>query len=782
MTDPIAVPGLAAPAEILVDRWGIPHLTAGSLDDLFFLQGFNAARDRLWQIDLWRKRGLGLLAADFGPGYLAQDVASRHFLYRGDMAAEWASYAEDAAAICTRFAAGINAYVALTEREPDRLPEEFRIFGTRPARWQAEDVVRIRSHGLTRNALSELARAHVLAGADVATDRLRKSIEPPVAVGPVPGFDPEAVPPDALQLFRLAMAPVTFPPERLAATLDEAGLWREVTDLGEVLRAPEAEGSSDGSNNWAVHGSRTSTGRPVLATDPHRAHAVPSLRYLVHLSAPGFDAIGAGEPCVPGIMMGHNGTAAFSLTIFGADQEDVYLYETRPDDPDSYRYGAGWERMRAVEERFAVKGAAEQARTLRFTRHGPVVHADAARRSAVAVRSVWFEPGSAAYLASLSGMRAQDIDGFRAAMRRWGTPSVNQVYADISGTIAWLPAGHVPRRPNWHGLAPVPGDGSHEWDGMMDPALMPVRIDPPEGFVATANELNLPADWLHDQRPVGFEWLEDSRAVRIREVLAGQDRHSLADSQDLQADTLSVPARRMLRLLAPLESRDAAQALALLRGWDARLDADSAAAALFELWWTKHLKPALFARLVPDPAIRKLLAPGDVAGILAALEAPDGRFGADPTAARDALLLETLGAATADAARRLGADPAAWRWGDLHHGYFGHPASAVAPDRKPELDVGPLAKGGGASTVMHAAYRPDSFQVTNGASVRIVMDVGDWDRSTCINTPGQSGDPRSPHYRDLAPLWARGEQVPLLYGRAAVEGAAETRIALVPQP
>ncbi|MBW8727308.1 MAG: penicillin acylase family protein [Inquilinus limosus] len=735
MTDTIAVPGLTAPAEILVDRWGIPHLTAASQDDLFFLQGFNAARDRLWQIDLWRKRGLGLLAADFGPGYLAQDIASRHFLYRGEMAAEWAAYAEDAAAICARFAAGINAYVGLTEREPERLPEEFRLFGTKPARWQPEDVVRIRSHGLTRNALSELARAHV-------------------------------------------MAPVTFPPERLTASLDEAHLWRVATDLGEVLRAQEHEGS----NNWAVHGSRTATGRPILATDPHRTHAVPSLRYLVHLTAPGFDAIGAGEPSVPGIMMGHNGTAAFSLTIFGADQEDVYLYETKPDDSDSTRYGAGWERMRTVEERFAVKGAPEQVRTLRFTRHGPVVHADPARRSAVAVRSVWFEPGSAAYLASLSGMRSRSLAEFRAAMRRWGTPSVNQVYADTTGTIAWLPAGHVPRRPNWRGLTPVPGDGSHEWDGMMDPALMPLRADPPEGFVATANELNLPPDWPHAERPVGFEWLENSRAVRVYEVLAGQDRHAVADSQALQADALSVPARRMQRLLAPLAARDAdaTRGLDLLRGWNARLDAGSAAAALFELWWTRHLKPALFARLVPDPAIRRLLAPGDVAGILAALESPDARFGADPVAARDALLVETLSEAVRGAARRLGNDPSAWRWGDLHQGYFEHPASAVAPDRRAELDVGPLPKGGSSSTVMHAAYRPDDFRVTHGASVRIVMDVGDWDRSTCINSPGQSGDPRSPHYRDLAPLWARGEQVPLLYSRAAVEGAAEQRIKLLP--
>ena len=778
MTSPIAVPGLAAPAEILVDRWGIPHLTAGSLDDLFFLQGFNAARDRLWQIDLWRKRGLGLLAADFGPGYLAQDIACRHFLYRGDIAAEWACYAEDAEAICTRFVAGINAYVDLTEREPDRLPEEFRLFGTRPARWQPEDVVRIRSHGLTRNALSELARAHVLAGADAVTDLLRKPVEPPVEVAPVPGFDPEAVPPDALQLFRLAMAPVTFPPDRLAATLKDAPLWREVTDLGEVLRAQEMEGS----NNWAVHGSRTATGRPILATDPHRTHAVPSLRYLVHLTAPGFDAIGAGEPSVPGIMMGHNGTAAFSLTIFGADQEDVYLYETKPDDPDAYRYGDGWEQMRTVEERFAVKGAPDQGHTLRFTRHGPVVHADPRRRSALAVRSVWFEPGSAAYLASLAGMRSRSIGEFRAAMRRWGAPSVNQVYADTAGTIAWLPAGYVPKRPNWHGLAPVPGDGRYEWDGMVDPALMPALVNQPEGFVATANEMNLPPDWRHDEIPVGFEWLDNSRAVRIREVLAGQDRHGLGDSRALQADTASVPARRMQRVLAPRATpdADAARGLDLLRRWDARLDAGSAAAALFELWWTKHLKPALFARLVPDPAIRQLLAPGDTAGILAALEAPDGRFGADPAAARDTLLLETLAAAMRDAARRLGDDPATWRWGDLHHGYFEHPAGAVAPDRRPALDIGPLPKGGSSTTVMYAGYRPADFRVITGASVRIVMDVGDWDRSTCINAPGQSGDPRSPHYRDLAPLWAQGDQVPLLYTRPAVEEAAGERIRLAP--
>lgn len=770
--------GLDAPARITVDRWGIPHIRAESLRDLFFAQGFNAARDRLWQIDLWRKRGLGLLAADFGPGFLAQDHASRLFLYRGDMAAEWVAYAPDTQAICAAFTAGINAYVALTEREPARLPPEFALLGTRPARWRAEDVVRIRSHSLTRNALSEILRAHVLARADLATDLLRKDIAPPVTPHAAEGMDLGTIALDAATLFRLATAGVTFTPERLAATLDEAWQWTSVTDLGEVMRTAGMEGS----NNWAVAASRTATGRPILASDPHRTHSVPPLRYLVHLTAPGFDAIGMGEPAVPGISMGHNGTAAFSVTIFGADQEDIHLYETAPDRPDAYRYGEGWEDMAVVRERFAVKGAPDQTLTLRFTRHGPVIAADAARRQAIAVRTVWSAPGSAAYLASLSGMRATCVEEYRASLRRWGAPSVNHVYADTSGTIAWMPAGFTPIRPNWNGLLPVPGDGRYEWAGFLDLDDMPREVDPPSGFVATANAMNLPADWDHAARQIGFEWIESSRAVRIHEVLGADTAHSIAAACALQTDVTSVPARRLQALLASLRgaSEEAAGGLALFAGWDCRLSADSPAAALAELWWTRHLKPALLARLVPDEQLRPLLLPGDVASLLRVLELPDARFGPMPTAARDLLLLETLEAAMRDCAARMGRDSAAWAWGRLHHAQFQHALSGAGAD--PSFDAGPWPIGGSASTPMHTGYRPGDFRVIAGASVRLVMDVGDWDNSVCVNTPGQSGDPRSPHYRDLGPTWAAGSYVPLLYGAAAVERAAERVIVLAPDP
>ncbi|MBN8943806.1 MAG: penicillin acylase family protein [Rhizobiales bacterium] len=779
----IAIDGLSGQAEILVDRWGIPHLRAENQADLFFLQGFNAARDRLWQIDLWRKRGLGLLARDFGPGYLAQDQAARAFLFRGDMAREWVSYAPDAEDIFQAFVRGINAYIDLTEREPARLPPEFALANSKPAKWQAEDVVRIRSHALTRNALSEVLRASIVSAYGDATDLLRKNLEPPVVPGNAGEIDLADVPVEVLDLFKLATAGVTFSPERLAAKLDEADHWVKLNDLAEVV----SEHTWTGSNNWVVAPERTETGRPVMAGDPHRTHAVPSLRYLVHLTAPGLDAIGAGEPAVPGISMGHNGTIAFTQTIFGSDQEDIYVYETEPGNPNRYRYKGEWVDMEIVEERFQVKGAADQVRELRFTRHGPVLFADAGKRRAFAIRSVWFEPGAAAYLGGLSSMRAKNLGEFRSAIRRFATPSLNHLYADTEGAIAWLPFGMTPVRRNWDGLLPVPGDGRFEWDGFVDLDDMPQAVNPAAGFVATANEANMPADWDHAKVQVGFEWLENSRAVRLEEVLGKADKtakHSIAASLALQADVMSVPARRLQKLLqaiTPGADADFAAARTMLLAWDNALHADSAAGALSELWFAKHLKPALLTMFVPDKRLRALMAPGDVEGMLQALERPAAQFGADPAAGRDRMIAETLAAAYRDGLARLGPDPRAWQWGQLHHGYFEHPLSAIAgSETAKSLDVGPLAKGGSGSTVMHAAYRPQDFRVTTGASVRFVLDVGNWDASFCINAPGQSGDSRSPHYRDLSVKWAKGEFVPFVYSRAAVDAATIQRITLKP--
>jgi penicillin amidase len=768
-----AIAGLEGPGEIIVDYWGISHIYAASKRDAFFLQGYNAARDRLWQIDLWRKRGLGLLAKDFGPDYVAQDRAARLFLYRGDSSQEWAAYGPEAKESAEAFVGGINAFVAEVNRGRRTLPVEFRIAGTRPDVWKAEDVVRIRSHALTRNVVSEVQRARIACAAGLAADRLRRKLEPQWSPQVPAGLDPCTIPRDVLQDYELATKSVTFgPPGQRRASVDPQTFFAESDQRTDAI----------GSNNWTVAPSRTATGRPILANDPHREHSVPSLRYVVHLNAPGMSVIGAGEPALPGISIGHNGQIAFGLTIFAIDQEDLYVYETAPENPRQYRYQNAFEPMAVIRETIEVKGEAPREFDLLFTRHGPVVYADPQQRRAFSVRSVWFEPGTSAYFGSTEFMTARDWQSFRAAMARWGTPSENQVYADAAGNIGWIAGGRAPIRPNWDGLMPVPGDGRYEWKGFLRHEELPQSFNPPEGFISTANEMNLPPDFPIAERKIGFEWTDRSRATRIKEVLAAKPHLTLADAMALQNDDFSVNGRRLIKLIQPLKSSDfaASQALGLLRNWDYRTTVDSPAAALFEVWMSKHLGKAAVAKATPEAA-RALIAVPDIAAVIDLLENPDASLGADPRAGRDAVLLESLASAVNEVRQLLGPDPSNWAWGKLHHIAFVHALAPLADDAtRAQLTVGRLAMGGSAFSPRAAAYRPSDFSIISGASFRMVLDVGNWDQSVTINTPGQSGDPYSSHYRDLAPLWAGGDYVPLLYSRAAVERAASKVFRLMP--
>ncbi len=348
-------------------------------------------------------------------------------------------------------------------------PVEFEFMDYSPSRWNPEDIVRIRAHGLYANVKSEVRRAALLREHGSEADYFRKKLEPDAEIKIPDGIGLDLIPENVLEVYELATGQIEF--------------------------GGSPEGSNvrmEGSNNWVVSPGRTATGRPTLANDPHRAVSVSSLRYAVHLVSPGMDVIGAVEPFLPEISIGHNEDIAFGLTIFSIDHEDLYVYETNPEDPDECRYRGGWESMRVERERIPVRGSPPEDATLKFTRHGPVIHEDPDSGTAFAVRAAWLEPGMAPYLGSLAYMNASSWKEFTDAMKNWGSPGENQVYADTEGNIGWHAGGRVSIRPNWDGLLPVRATAGTSGKAPLEAGELPSELNPSRGWFSSANEMDLP--------------------------------------------------------------------------------------------------------------------------------------------------------------------------------------------------------------------------------------------------------------------------------------------------
>ncbi|MDH0736066.1 penicillin acylase family protein [Achromobacter spanius] len=787
--DTINMAGLSQPVEIVRDRHGVSHIYAQNQNDLFFAQGFSAARDRLWQLDLWRRQGEGKMAEQFGPRFIEQDRAARLFLFRGDMQAEFASYHPEGQAILTSFAAGINAYVDWVKANPDQLPPEFKLTGTLPGYWRPETSL-IRIYGLTRNLTAEVKMAEQVASLGLNAVQGLSTFEPPLALQVPAGLDVRQIDKSVLANYTLArngqkFVAADFPRSPLAADKREA-LASALSEGRLAALDPNFDplATRYESNNWTIGGQHTDTGKPILAGDPHRSIAMPSLRYMVHLNAPGWNVIGAGEPALPGVSMGHNDRIAFGLTIFAfGDEEDLYVYDTNPANPNEYRYQGGWEKMRQMDETIPVRGEAAAVRQLKFTRHGPVIHEDPVRRKAYALRAAYLEyPGTAAYLASLRLNQAQNWNEFVAGMEKHYTPSENMVYADVDGNIGWFGGSIAPIRPrnDWSGMLPVPGNGDFEWRGVLPGSALPRAYNPPEGYVATANEYNLPADYAYKDMSART-WAEPYRVQRIREVLADGSRLSVQQSQDLQYDNLSIPARTLGGYAKSLNSADPAvnDALNLLKDWDYRMETDSRAATIYAFWLPEVVKrvsdlyvPANGRAAFGDLSTRKTLEK---------LAVPDTAFGTPPDRGRDALLLQALNDGVQKLRAKLGPDSTQWQWGKLHHIQFEHSlASLLPPDTAKAWGTPRYAVGGDNDTVHRATFRKSDFRQISGASYRQVIDVANWDNSRVQNVPGQSADPRSPHYQDLLKGWATGEYFPMAFSRAKVDSQRADTLTLKP--
>ncbi|PSJ38018.1 penicillin acylase family protein [Allosphingosinicella deserti] len=751
--------GLSRPIEIIDDPYGIPHIRARSIPDAFFGQGYVVARDRLFQIDLAHRRELGRLAEAFGPDFARHDATAHLFHYRGDLDAELARIPADILASAKAYVAGINARIDEVLADPALLPLEYSILGVRPLRWDLRDLVLAR--GVQGGSVEDEVRRARLAGMGLLDfDAVMAPLRPASTLRVPEGLDAAAVSDADLGVLRGGGLP-----------------FGSIIPVPDAANPGAAERANAGSNAWTIAPARSATGRPILANDPHLGIGGFGPRHVAHLSAPGLDVIGAGSPGLPGIMQGHTDRFAFGRTNFHIDQEDLFILELDPADPERYRHAGGWKRFERTEISIPVRGGAPVTSVLRHSVHGPVVSHDPARRRATALAAIELQPGASGAFSMIAINLARDWTGLRRAFRFHPSPT-NFHYADVDGNHGWQVIGFVPMRRKGDGLMPVPGDGRYDWTGMRDFRALPSAYNPAAGWFASANQNNLPANWPRDRIPA-FSFRDPYRYERIAEVLRAQPQHSLGDSVALQHDTLSTPARQLIALLPARGSAGAQPAIAMLRGWDARMDGGSGAAALYQILW-RELGDRMLAAIVPDRARALVdeIAPSVLLGLLAM---PDARLGADPAAARDALFDAALAAAWATAVGRLGPDPATWRWAALHQVRIAHPLSRLPAIAAAFPAIEGEGSGGDSYTVMARWLRDaPNWQTSGGASYLQVIDVGAWDNSLMLNLPGQSNDPRSPHYRDQYLPWTGGKLQPMLFSRAAVDAQAAGRTLLRP--
>ena len=798
----IVVNGLKAPVEVLRDTWGIPHIYAQSTEDLFFAQGFVVAQDRMWQLELWRRNGEGRLAEVLGPEYVTRDTFARLLAFRGNWDEEFKKYHPQGRAIFDGFAAGVNAAIQKALDE-DRIPVEFDIMGFKPLPvWTAQTVLtRMPGWTLSRNAASEVQRALDIKAMGARKVEELKPTEPKKALQVPAGLDLDDIEPAILDVTRDANNLRWTLGARSPARASSGGAADAASDfastssgdegapsagtMASARRLAESIGLSPnpwldepdlGSNNWVVSGKLSESGKPLLASDPHRALALPALRYLVHLNAPRWNVIGAGEPAIPGVALGHNERIAWGITIVGVDQADIVVLETDPAQPSKYKLGReDWRPMKEGEERIAVKGKGEVVVKVRSSIFGPIIHQDEKRHRAYALQWTGSGPGGAAYLGGLSVDRASDRESFLKALDAWHIPGLNFMYADVAGNIGWIAHARTPIRADHDGLLPVPAARAL-WKGFLPVAEEPQSWNPENGWLATANHNILPPGYRHQ---IGYEFAAPYRFDRIKLTLESKKRWRLGDFRAIQHDDVSIPAQRLIRLLREEKFRDPAlkPSFELLTTWDGKLSADSRAGPLFALW-LRELQDDFYAPFVPNDLRKDLITLAGLPVMLEALENDDPFWlCSEPRTMRSVLLQTALYRAT-QALAKLPKERQE-RWGALHTATFSHPLAQLGPAYARALDLAPVERSGDGNTPLNTRY-DDKFHQIHGATYRQLFDLADWDKGLATSAPGQSGQPGSPHYGDLLPLWAKGEYFPLAFSRAKVEEVTAHRLVLRP--
>ncbi len=752
--------GLGAAVEVIRDRWGVPHIFAQSRRDALFAQGYVHAQDRLWHMELARRLTAGRLAEVFGPLALDSDRLLRRVGLHRAARAEVSRASPESLSYLEAYAAGVNAFV---QTIAGRLPPEFLILRFRPASWAPADSLAIGSYVawmLSGNWDSEIVRSWVV---ERLGPELAAKLEPLYPAG----------------------LPVIVPPGA-----ESSGLGLPLLD--ELAKVQELAGARGGaSNNWVVDGSRSVTGKPLLANDPHLLLQMPSIWYEVHLSGDDLDVAGASLPGVPGVIIGHNQRIAWGVTATMTDGDDLFVERLNPDNPRQYEYKGVWVDGDLLREEIEVRGQAQPVvEEVLVTRHGPIIGPVVPGETrALALRTTAIEPGQQAQAVSALNL-AGNWQQFREALRLWLTPPQNFVYADVEGNIGYQFAGLVPRRAKGYGLVPSPGwTGEYDWAGFIPFEELPFVANPESHYVVTANNKIVGDDYPHF---LGAEYIDGYRAQRIAQLLQARSKHSADDFRAIQTDVYSIPLRELADHVLALRpaGEDAWRALNFLRVWDGRLAADSVAATIIEVFYLNLLRRTLAEKLGPltdyflgkevHPAIPDAAYFARCASWLLRLlrEQPADWFAGQTW--RD-VMEQSLADAVAELRRELGDDMSRWTWGRIHYAPFEHILGRLRAFRR-VFNRGPVPVGGDMNTVAQAAYlgaRPWGVH-SYTASYRQIIDLSDFNRSLAILPGGQSGHPASRHYADMIAAWARGEYHPMPFDRAEVERHAEGRLTFTP--
>lgn len=757
----VQVPG-GGSVRIERDEHGVPHLYADRDEDIYFAMGYVQAQDRLWQMELERRLAAGRLSEVFGKDLLMQDIWMRTLGLRRSAESAHAALSKPAQQSLAAYASGVNAWL----REGHPLPFEFSVFRVRPEPWTEIDSLswgKVFSLSLSGNLEQEIGKA-------VSARYLQ---------------------PQQMQSF--------FPGKYDPATIDDVqSSTAALASLGTLSKSLQLDwkigGREVGSNAWVVAGRHTEHGGAMLVNDPHLGLQMPSPWYPVvqhgaQLRAQGMSLVG-----LPPVIFGQNGRIAWGGTAMMADVQDLAVQRFDPKDPDRYLADGEWLQLERRTEDISVASAfpsfLNQALKpvrieVRSTRDGPIVSGlrGKAIGQPLALRWTALQPGDRSYESMYAVSYAKDWESFKEAYRHYRVPALNMLYADREGNIGYLGIGAIPIRGKGDGSMPVPGwDAAYAWQGQLAFEAMPSRYNPPEGYIASANDRPFDDSYPHF---ISNDWAPPARGQRIRELLeeaiASRRRLKVEDMQAIQTDERSLSARRLVPLLTAIKpaNEDERKALALLKDWSGDMDASSAQAALFNVWM-RHLSSRLFGGVLGDDwvrhdemqYVRAVLDTATVDQIERALSDPKAAWcnqQAPESSDRScrSVLRASLGQALAELQRRIGKDEADWRWGDIHHALYAHqPFSNVRG--LSGLFERRVGSGGGPDSINVSGFSVDGTNgyIGNfGASSRQIIALDPQGVThRYMNSTGQSGNWMSPHYADMVQPFARGEYYTLTVG------------------